>query len=287
MNAGRFETQKELTFKHAAARRVVVWLPPNYDLGAFKNTRHPVLYMHDGQNLFDPATATQGQPWAVDKKIAALSLANKINPPIVVGIDNTALRSREYGPAAAFSKLSEAAIAAGNFNEAPLLSDGYLNFIVHELKPLIDLRYRTNSNAANTVIMGASMGGVISLYGLVRFPDIFGAAGCMSTHWPCSTMPELMRLPVPAAGFEITNSFINWVEENLPKAGRHKLYFDHGTVNLEALYPPHQCRIDGIVRAKGYRSNCDWITQIELGADHDETAWRGRVDVPLQLFFKP
>ena len=92
---GRFVNHDNFISRFAPVRRVVVFLPPGYDRDALKNTRYPVLYMHDGQNLFDPKTSTHGQPWAVDKKISALARGGKIRPPIVVGIDNTAFRSRE------------------------------------------------------------------------------------------------------------------------------------------------------------------------------------------------
>ena len=285
-NGGQFITHENFIAKQAAVRRIVVWLPPGYDRDAVNNTRYPVLYMHDGQNLFDPATSTNGQPWAVDKKVIALMRANRIRPPIIVGIDNTSLRRREYAPVAAVATMSPAAIEAGNYAKEPLLSDGYLHFMVSDLKPFIDRRYRTLTDAPNTATMGASMGGLISLYALAKYPETFGAAGCLSTHWPFTTKPELVRPPVPAVGLEIANSFITWVEQNLPKAGKHKLYFDHGTINLDALYSAYQQRVDAIVKAKGYVSNKDWITVVEAGADHNETAWRGRVDVPLQLFFK-
>lgn len=253
---------------------------------AVRNTRYPVLYIHDGQNLFDPATSTNGQPWAVDKKVLALMQAKKIRPPIIVGIDNTSLRRREYAPAAAVANMSPTAIEARIYAKEPLLADGYLHSMVSDLKPFIDRRYRTLTDAPNTATMGASMGGLISLYALAKYSETFGAAGCMSTHWPVTTNPKLVRPPMSAVGLEIANSFITWLEQNLPKAGKHKLYFDHGTINLDALYLGYQQRVDAIVKAKVYVNNKDWITVVETGADHNETAWRERVDVPLQLFFK-
>jgi enterochelin esterase-like enzyme len=286
LDEGRFVTHDNFISRYAVSRRVVVWLPPGYDRDAVKNTRHAVLYMHDGQNLFDPQLAMHGQPWAADKKIAALMRSKKMKSTIVVGIDNSPYRSREYAPVAAVATLSKPTIEAAKYDTEPLLSDGYLNFLALELKPFIDRVYRTLPDAANTATMGASMGGLISLYALIKFPAVFGAAGCMSTHWPFATARELVGPPPSPAGAEIAENFMQWLQKNLPRAGKNKLYFDHGTINLDALYAPYQQRVDAMLKAQGYRAGEDWITVVEPGADHNETAWRGRLDVPLQLFFK-
>ena len=102
---GRFVTTPALASAHAAPRRVTVWLPPGYDSSS---TRHRVLYMHDGQNLFDPADAYGGQTWGVVPALLALRAAGQVAPTIVVGVWNTPLRSREYGPAAPLLRLPAA-----------------------------------------------------------------------------------------------------------------------------------------------------------------------------------
>jgi enterochelin esterase-like enzyme len=113
------------------------------------------------------------------------------------------------------------------------------------------------------------MGGLISLYAIEQYPDVFGGAGCVSTHWPAGG-PDL----VDALGAA------------LPPAGRHRLYFDFGTAGLDAEYEPLQQRMDNHLRAAGYTEGVDWRTIKFPGADHNEPAWRSRVHVPLRFLLR-
>jgi predicted alpha/beta superfamily hydrolase len=139
-------------------RRIWLYLPNDYYQG---HKRYPVIYMQDGQNLFDQATAF-GDEWAVDKTLNAL-LADSI----IVGIDNCEHRLTEY-----------------NFNDHPEYGSGegkrYIEFITETLKPFIDANYRTKPERVHTVVAGSSMGGLISLYGAIHFPHVFGSAGVFS-----------------------------------------------------------------------------------------------------------
>jgi predicted alpha/beta superfamily hydrolase len=145
------------------SRRIWLYLPPDY---ASSNRRYPVLYMHDGQNLFDAATSFAGE-WKVDETLNRLFAAG--DPGIiVVGIDNGgASRLAEYTP-------WPHPIYGGGEGAA------YVDFLVETLKPYVDANYRTQSAAASTGIMGSSLGGLISLYAALRHPDIFGRAGVLS-----------------------------------------------------------------------------------------------------------
>ena len=141
-------------------RDILVWLPPNYHA---TDRRYPVIYMHDGQNLFDRATGFAGNEWCVDETLTALA-AEGINA-IVVGLPNTPQRMQEYNP------FPEVWNGHG---------DRYLQFIVDTVKPLIDNGFRTQPERQHTGIMGSSMGGLISLYGFFARPETFGFAGVMS-----------------------------------------------------------------------------------------------------------
>jgi len=88
--------------------------------------------------------------------------------------------------------------------------------------------------------MGSSMGGLISLYGLASYPQVFGGAGCVSTHWPMATNPAILYPPGDPRAAVIAQSFTDWLRLHLPDAGEHRIYFDHGTLNLDALYGAHQ-----------------------------------------------
>lgn len=152
-------------------RRIWAYLPAHY---YSSEKRYPVLYMHDGQNLFDEFTSAYGE-WGVDEIMDSLS--KKIKPCIIIGIDNgSEKRMNEYNP------YDEPKFGKGE-------GDEYVDFLVQTLKPFIDKKYRTLNNAANTVVAGSSMGGLISLYAILKYPNIFGGAGVFSPAlW---TAPQL------------------------------------------------------------------------------------------------
>lgn len=256
--------------RFVAARPVDVWLPPGY-AAQDSARRFPVIYMHDGQNLFDPQKAYAGVDWGVREAIVRLTQAGVICEAIVVGIWNTEKRWHEYMPRKAVD-MPEAAglrkvLAEGH--EGDVLSDRYLRFIVEEVKPFVDSEYRTLPGPENTAVMGSSMGGLISLYALCEYPETFGGAACLSTHWP-------------AAG----EALIAYLTQALPHPGRHRLYFDYGTENVDAPYEPHQAQADAVMRAAGYREGIDWMTVKFSGAGHSERAWRERVHIPVQFLLE-
>ena len=200
--------------------------------------------MHDGQNLFDKATAGYGMEWEVDEHLSALIREKKVRPTIVVGIWNTPKRLREYVPSKAFAYLPPAYMdrVRGLYGGAPL-SDGYLKFIVRELKPRIDAKYIVLTDRANTAIMGSSMGSLISLYAINEYPKVFGAAGMVSTHWPLMIPAEGKSLS--DADFEaVSSAFERYLAPALASPATHRLYFDHGSETLDALYARYQARID-------------------------------------------
>ncbi len=240
-----------------------VWLPPGYD-----GTRPcPVLYMHDGQNLFDPALSYAGVTWGVAEALIQLIDEQTAPPTIIVGIWNAGERRwQEYLPQRPFATPAGqqflATLDPQRLADTPD-SDAYLRFLVSEVKPFVDQSYATLPKQEHTFIMGSSMGGLISLYALCEYPHIFAAAGCVSTHWPAvaGVLPDLLAL--------------------LPKAGHHRLYFDFGDVDLDAQYEPFQQQADKLVAAAGYTQGQDWVTHKFSGANHSEQAWQQRVHIPL------
>lgn len=280
---GRLEKFPAMVSAHVAARDIVVWLPDGYDAGT---GRHAVLYMHDARNLFEPATAMGGETWRVAEALAKLQAAGTVRPTIVVGIDNTPARSLEYMPRRIWSALPVAerdrlTAAMGG----PPLSDAYLKFIVHELKPLIDARFRTDPARRATFIMGSSMGGLISLYALAEYPLVFGGAGCLSTHWPLPLIgPDLK----PLLPFEpVVAAFADYLTPRLPRSGEAQFWFDHGDRHLDANYAPYQARIDALLVAGGLRPGRDYVSRAYSGAAHNEAAWRARIDAPLAFLLAP
>ena len=228
-------------------RDILVSLPGGYSA---RNRQYPVIYMHDGQNLFDPATSFSGS-WNVDVAMAEVSL-DGLNA-IVVGIPNMGRdRLAEYSPF-----------------EHPQLGGGrgdlYLDFLVNTVKPLIDDRYLTASDRDHTGIVGSSMGGLISLYAFFRHPAVFGFAGVLS--------PSLW----------LTERDIFAFIENAP-FNEGKLYLDVGELE-GARHVAQALRLRDLLEAKGYTLGQDlmWV-QEELGAHH-ESAWarRFRDAIPFLL----
>lgn len=286
---GRLELLEWPGTPRLGGRTVRVWLPDGYEGGS---APHQVLYMHDGQNLFDgQAAAFGGESWGIHRHVQRLMAEGVIAPTLVVGIHNTPLRWREYVPAPAVQGLPArlaAALAADPGPEARQpLSDAYVDFIVDELKPAIDRRYRTLPGREATFVMGSSMGGMVSLYALLRRPDAFAGAGCISTHWPVSVNYPLLGPPLDERLAAVAWRYLDWVGQALPRAGRHRLYFDHGTANLDGLYEPFQRRMDDICKAHGYQPERDVLSLRFEGADHNEQAWRLRGHLPLALLLRP
>jgi enterochelin esterase-like enzyme len=284
VSAGTIVDLGVLQSKYADPRRVVVWLPSGYKAHGRK---YAVLYMHDGQNLFDKGTAGYGMEWEVDEHLDQLIRDKKVRPTIVVGIWNTPKRLQEYVPSKAFNGLPAAyrkkvrALYGGD-----PLSDGYLKFIVRELKPMIDKRFNVKTDRANTAIMGSSMGALISLYAIDEYPNVFGAAGMMSTHWPLVINPD--NTPVSDEDYEVVSSaFERYLAPALPSPATHRLYFDHGSETLDSVYARYQQRVDAVVAKRGYKQGVNWLTRSFPGQKHNEISWASRVDVPLQFLLPP
>jgi enterochelin esterase-like enzyme len=275
---GRLDHYRAFPSRYADARNVTIWLPPGYDP---KSPPYAVLYMHDGQNLFDPATGYGGKEWGVDEAAAKLIGEGAIRRTIVVGIWNTPKRLREYVPAKAFDRLPARYMdrVRGLYGGDPL-SDGYLRFIVREPKPFVDRSYHTAPGRESTAIMGSSMGGLISLYALTEYPRIFGAAGCVSTHWPLLLPPEGQRLSDEDVNV-VATAFEGYLRSALPRPGRHRIWFDHGSETLDKHYAAYQARVDRLVESRGWKKGRDYDSRNFPGAPHNEDSWRARVHLPL------
>ena len=147
-------------------------------------------------------------------------------------------------------------------------SNQFLKFLVKELKPYIDANYKTDRGRNSTFLAGASMGGLISAYAISEYPNIFGGAACLSTHW-----------------IALDGVFIEYLKNNLPSPENHKMYFDFGTKGLDANYEPYQLEVNLLMSKNGYIENKNWITKKFVGEDHNENFWRKRFHHPLKFFF--
>jgi predicted alpha/beta superfamily hydrolase len=221
-------------------RDVLVHLPPSYE---GTSRRYPVLYMHDGQNLFDPAEAF-GASWRVDRTLQAA--AREGLEAIVVAVPNAGeARLDEYSP------WRDRRHGAGGRGAA------YVEFLARTLKPRIDGELRTLPGREATGIAGSSMGGLISLWAYFRHPSIFGFAGVMS----------------PALWFA-GRSVFPFVSERPFSPGR--LYLDIGTnEGREALNDVR--RMKDVLARKGYQPGRELLYVVEMGGRHDERAWARRL----------
>ncbi len=272
---GTVKRLEKFASKYVDARNVDVWLPDGYS----PKMKYAVLYIHDGQMLFDGATTWNKQEWSVDETVGRLIKEDKIKETIVVGVwNNGDYRHTEYYPQKTLADLpmdTRDFIIKNSLKDKPQ-ADNYLKFLVEELKPYIDQNFSTKKDVKNTFIMGSSMGGLISLYALCEYPNVFGGAAGLSTHWPMVTDAKTPRIEtVPA-------SLRNYLDKNLPKAGSRKIYFDHGDQTLDASYAPLQKQVDALMKAKGWTEK-DWITRIFPGESHSETSWAKRLDIPLEF----
>ncbi|MFN3659949.1 MAG: alpha/beta hydrolase [Brevinematales bacterium] len=231
-------------------RTIVIYLPPNYSTSTH---RYPVLYMHDGQNLFDnqkTGLRGAGSPikWDIDKTLEKLMKENKVRPCIIVGIFNTAKRIEEYSPPT-------------NTSGRGLLGN-YARFIVEELKPWIDATYRTDPSPQSTGIMGSSMGGLASFYLQMWYPEIFGFAGVISPSFWWGNEQVLSHI----------------VSFDFKKTGL--LYIDAGWRESDEMIIParhvYQAVSPHLVEKLWYYE--------DRNGTHSESSWQNRVFIPLLLF---
>ncbi len=205
----------------------------------------------------------------------------------LVGVWNTPKRLLEYMPAEVFAALPppyERQLA--ELYQGTPVSDDYLRFLVEELKPWVDENFRTLTGREDTFIAGSSMGGLISLYAISEYPEVYGGAAMISTHWPLFLSWPVE--PRPAAEWAaVIVTFEDWLRTTLPAPENHRLWFDYGSETIDALYEPYQLRMDEVVAARGYERGRNWSTESFPGAAHDERAWRERIHLPLALLLGP
>lgn len=265
---GTLERFPQFKSQFVPARDVVVWLPEGYRTGDSCD----VLYMHDGNMLFDATTTWNRQEWRVDEVMDSLIHAGKIRPCIVVGIYNTDDRLTEYFPAKTWQHVAEADRKKAKIDK--LTADAYLQFIVKELKPFIEERYKPLTSREHTFMMGSSMGGLISLYALCEYPQVFGGAACLSSHLSMAHLPDGVKGDAWATGFR------DYVAQQLPQANGSLIYMDHGTEDFDADYGTYQERLDSVIIAKGWDKD-HYMSLVFDGDGHNETCWAKRLDKPL------
>jgi predicted alpha/beta superfamily hydrolase len=236
-------------------RRVIVYLPPNYEESRRRGTRYPVLYLHDGQNLFDRATAFGGEEWRVDETAQSLIEQRAIEPLIIVGVYNSGdHRIREYTPT------PDPHVDAGGG------ADYYGRMLVEELKPLIDRRYRTLPGAASTGLGGSSLGGLVTMYLGLKYPTVFSRLAMIS----------------PAVWWDrrVIVQRVEELEGKLPL----RIWLECGTAEGKSVCTNARLLRDALV-AKGWAVDDDLAYAEVEGGEHNERSWAARVDPMLRFLF--
>lgn len=243
---GEVNYHKNFKSNYLHPRTLIVWLPPSYRKTTRK--RYPVLYMHDGQNIIDPATSFAGVDWQVDETADQLIRQKKIEEIIVVGIYNSPDRLKEYADTPKGRR--------------------YMKFLIKEVKPFIDITYRTKPDRNHTAVMGSSMGGLISLYLILKHPEVFSKAGCLSSTlgWRKGEVLKMIGKT-----------------KKLPTGVR--IYFDHGGAGGEISGLPDFRKLKKLLLKKGLRDGKDFVSFYDKQGDHSERAWAGRLWRPLTFLF--
>ena len=245
-------------------RNVEIWLPPGYDSAT--SLRYPVLYMHDGQNLFDPRIANTGVDWGVDEAVMRLVERGVIPPVIVVGAWSSPERGPEYNP---WDRAGD-----------------YARFLIEELMPRVNREFRTLTGPENTAVMGSSMGGLLSYYLVSHHPEVFGACGCLSTHFPLS---ESVVREFFGIGRAATPDTIPYILRDIAGGFRvppgTRYWFDYGSEGLDAAYGPTHDSVRAWLLRQGLTENQDFVVRPYPGATHSEASWRARLEDPLTFMF--
>jgi len=242
---GDMRYHRDIAFEDLRPRTIRVWLPPGYEE---ETKRYPVLYMHDGQNIFAPGFSFHNEEWRVDEIADSLIRSGEMKPIIIVGVDNSDDRSKEYS--------------------GTPKGETYLRFLTEKLKPMIDSTYRTLPDRENTKVMGSSMGGLISFLAIWHYNDIFSAAGCLS----------------PAFVYNDTSS-IKMVKSYTGKKKPMRIYMDNGGLDLEVVLQPGCDLMLKELRKLGY-DEPELIWRLYPEAKHTEAAWARRLHEPLLFMFK-
>ncbi len=259
-----------------------IWLPPSY--ATDPDSRFPVLYMHDAENIFDPRLSNFNKEWGMDESITRMAARGDLREWIVVGLSSPQDRYQTLFPQKIFDLLppnyqagvtgiSMEGIPAG----PPLRGDRYAQVVAKDLKAAIDAEFRTLTDPSNTAIMGSSMGGLMSLYLIAEYPDVYGQAACVSTHLPL-TDPEGGDPEERAA--QVAEAFRAYLSESDIDPAKNRIYIDHGTATLDAYYPPYFAAFDAMMGELGWGLPA-YESRAFFGAEHEDNAWAQRIDIPL------
>lgn len=259
-----------------------IWLPEGY--ARHPDKRFPVLYMHDAENIFDRRLSNFDKEWGVDEAVARMAARGDLREWIVVGLRSPKDRYQTLFPQKLMTFLppeiqrSVSRIDMAGIKQGPALrGDRYAAMMARSLKPQVDAMFRTLPGPQDTAVMGSSMGGLMSLYLIAEYPDVFGQAAGLSTHLPIAN-PQDGEPKQRAA--QVAGAFDRYLSQTRLDPARNRIYIDHGTATLDASYPPFFKAFDAMMAKRGWAGPA-YESRAFFGAEHEENAWAQRIDIPL------
>jgi hypothetical protein len=276
-SSGTLESFK-LPFSDSTTRQVVVWLPADYN---FK-VEYATIYMHDGQMLFDSTVTWNKKEWRVDETADSLQSKGITRPFIVVGIYNDPPnRYAEFFPQQAVNYMDTSYVSklTATLWKGELRADHYLDWMKKELIPFVEDHYPVSHKREDRFLIGSSMGGLISLYGLTQKPKTFGGAACLSIHTP---MINFQMLGDDAMN-QLALPFNAYLRKKLPSPKKVKIYIDRGTETLDANYGPYHEVLLSTLMKGGFESGPNYLTLVWDKTGHDEVSWANRLAVPMKF----
>ena len=263
------------------AQNVTIWLPPEYSADAER--RFPVLYMWDGQNLFDPAHTQYNKAWMVQDVLGGMVARGEAEPHIVVGIWSPPGKDRYRSYVPQFAENAKGAVGKSISDMAggPIASQRQLDWVADTLIPQVERDYRVRTGADNRTIVGASMGGVMSCYAIIERSEIFGRSGCVSAHLALAD-PQLAQEHEEQIGW----LWDSYLDAHLGKPRGRRIWMDHGTEMLDSYYGPWQRMVAEDLARLGWREGEDFAARVYDGAEHDEVFWHQRMPEMLRWLWR-
>ena len=247
--------------------------------------------MNDGEELFNAAESWHNMEWGIDEKIEQMNLNESELNFVIIGIHSAKKGNRFF--------VDETKRYAEYFpkESIPFFDSGfkkrryqewvnnnnlyYLEFLTEDVIPFVEEKFDISLSNKNLGIIGASMGGLSALNALIEYPDLFGFAGCISTHWVGIKPLEYFLLPLVGkidGDDDTANAIISYIEDNIANIDDQKIYFDHGTVGLDSLYSTPQRRVNKILDSKSK----DYKYIVFDGYDHYAPEFGSRFDSVLE-----
>ena len=268
-------------------RKIQIYYPNNKKI----DSDTLFIFMNDGEELFNAAESWHNMEWGIDEKIEEMNLNESELNFVIIAIHSAKKGNRffvdetkryaEYFPKESIPYF-DSGFKKRRYQEWVNKNNlYYLEFLTEDVIPFVEDKFDILLNNRNLGIIGASMGGLAALNALIEHPDLFGFAGCISTHWVGIKPFEYVLLPLVGkinGDDDTANAIISYIEDNITSIEDQKIYFDHGTIGLDSLYSAPQGRVNKILDSKSK----DYKYLVFEGYDHYAPEFGSRFDSVLE-----